>query len=82
MFQYAGIELACRNHAITVAEQKVDEDTVARCEFAAERSVVDAARATRGATILKDACSDLGRAARLLAHIECALGAQAKLAID
>ena len=80
--QHAGIELASRNHTVAVAEQKIDEDTVARCEFAAERSVVDATRTARGATILKDARGDIFRPARQLAHIERALCAQAKLAID
>ena len=82
MFQHAGIKLACRDHTVAVAQEQVDENTVARSERAAEGSVVDTARAARGTTVLQDARSDLGRPARLLAHIERALGTQAKLAID
>ena len=82
MFQHAGIEIASRNHTVPVAQEQVDENAVTRCERTAERSVVDTAYTTRGATVLQDARSDLGRAARLLAHVERALGTQAKLAID
>lgn len=82
MFQHAGIELASRNHTVPVAQEQVDENAVARSERAAERSVVDTAYTTRGATVLQDARSDLGRSARLLAHIERTLSAQAKLTID
>ena len=82
MFQHAGIELASRNYTVPVTQQQIDKNAVARGERTAEGSVVDATRAARGTTILKDARSDFGRAARLLAHIERALCAQAKLAID
>ena len=82
MFQHAGIELTSRNHAVPVTQQQVDENTVARGERTAKGAVVDVTRTTRGAAVLKDARSDLGRPARLLAHIERALGTQAKLAID
>ena len=75
MFQHAGIELACRDHAVAVAQEQVNEDTVTRCERAAEGSVVDLAHAARRTAILQDARSDLGRAARLLAYIERTLSA-------
>ena len=82
MFQHAGIELASRNHTVAVAEQQIDKNTVAHGERTAKGAIVDATRTARGATILQDARSDLGRTARLLAHIERSLGAQTKLAID
>ena len=78
MFQHAGLELACRDHTVAVAQEHVDEDTVARCEGAAERSIVNVTRTTRGAAVLQDARGDLRRTARLLAHIERTLGTQAK----
>jgi hypothetical protein len=82
MFQHAGIELASRNHAVPVTQQQIDKNTVARGERTAKGAIVDATRTARGATILQDARSDLGRAARLLAHIKRTLGTQAELAID
>ena len=82
MFQHAGIELASRNHTVPVTQQQIDKNTVARGERTAKGAIVDATRAARGATVLKDAHRDLGRAAKVLAHIERALGTQAKLAID
>lgn len=65
-----------------MAQEQVDKDAVARREGSAKGTVVDAADAARRAAVLQDASSNLGGAARLLAHIERALGAQAKLAID
>ena len=82
MFQHAGIKLACRDHTVAVAQEQVDENTVARGERTAKGAVVDVTRTTRGAAVLKDARGYLFRPARLLAHIERALGTQAKLAID
>ena len=73
MFQHAGIELASRNHAVPVTQQQIDKNTVARCEGAAECSIVDAAGTARGTAILKNTRGNLRRATRLLAHIECAL---------
>ena len=82
MFQHAGIELASRNHTVPVTQQQIGKNAVARGERTAEGAIVDATRTARGATILQDARSDLGRAARLLAHIERTLSTLAKLAID
>ena len=65
-----------------MAQEQVNEDTVTRCERAAEGSVVDMAHGARRTTILQNARGNLGRPTRLLAHIERALGTQAKLAID
>lgn len=82
MFQHAGIELASRNHTVPVTQQQIDKNAVARGERTAEGSVVDTAYTTRRAAVLQDTRSDLGRPARLLAHIERALSTLAKLAID
>ena len=82
MFQHAGVKLACRNHAVPVTQQQVDENTVARGERATKGAVVDATCAARGAAVLKDARDYLFRSACLLAHIERTLGTQAKYAID
>ena len=75
MFQHAGVELACRDHTVAVAQEHVDEDAVARGERTAKGAVVDAARAARGTTVLQDARGDLFRPTRLLAHVERTLGA-------
>ena len=65
-----------------MAQEQVNEDTVTCCERAAEGSVVDMAHAARRTAILQNARNDLGRAARLLTHIERTLSTQAKLAIN
>lgn len=52
MFQHAGIEFACGNHAVPMAQQQVDENAVARGERTAKGAVVDATRTARGATVL------------------------------
>ena len=82
MFQYAEVEFTRWDHAVPVAQEQVNENAVTRGERTAKGAIVDATRTARGATVLQDARSDLGRAARLLAHIERTLGAQTKLAID
>lgn len=82
MFQHAGIELASRNDAVAVTQQQIDENAVARGERTAKGAVVDATRAARGAAVLQDARSNLGRAARLLAHVERTLSAQAEFPVN
>ena len=65
-----------------MAQEQVDENTVARGERTAKGAVVDVTRTARGAAILKDARDYLFRSACLLAHIERTLGTQAKFAIN
>jgi hypothetical protein len=65
-----------------MAQQQVDENAVARGERTAKGAIVDVTRTARGAAVLQNARNDLGRPARLLAHIERTLSTQAKLAID
>ena len=52
MFQYAGIELASRNHTVPVTQQQIDKNTIAHSERAAKGAIVDATRTARGATVL------------------------------
>lgn len=76
LLKYFGVELASRNHTVPVTQQQIDENAVARGERTAKGAVVDATRAARGAAVLQDARSNLGRAARLLAHVERTLSAR------
>ena len=76
MFQHAEVEFTRWDHTVPVAQEQVNENAVTRGERTAKGAIVDATRTARGATVLQDARSDLGRAARLLAYIERTLGAR------
>ena len=82
MFQHAGVKFACGDHTVPVTQQQIDKNAVAGGERTAKGAIVDVTRTARGAAVLQNARNDLGRAARLLAHIERALSTLAKLAID